>query len=55
MYEWGYQSGLEAAKLLKSGTTEGIAPGLVNKRNRVYNPAMAKKYNITIPEGYNPL
>ena len=55
MYEWGYQSGLEAAKLLKSGTTEGIAPGLVNRRNRVYNPAMAKKYNITIPEGYNPL
>ena len=55
MYEWGYQSGLEAAKLLKTGTTEGIAPGLVNKRNRVYNPAMAKKYNITIPEGYKPL
>lgn len=55
MYEWGYQSGLEAAKLLKTGTTEGIAPGLVNKRNRVYNPEMAKKYNITIPEGYKPL
>lgn len=55
MYEWGYQSGLEAAKLLKTGTTEGIAPGLVNKRNRVYSPAMAKKYNITIPEGYKPL
>ena len=55
MYEWGYQSGLQAAQLLKTGTTEGIAPALVKTRNRVYNPAMAKKYNITIPEGYKPL
>ena len=55
MYEWGYQSGLQAAQLLKTGSTEGIAPELVKTRNRVYNPAMAKKYNITIPEGYKPL
>lgn len=55
MYEWGYQSGLQAAQLLKTGTTEGIAPTMVKTRNRVYNPAMAKKYNITIPEGYKPL
>jgi putative ABC transport system substrate-binding protein len=55
MYEWGYQSGLQAVQLLKTGTTEGIAPALVKTRNRVYNPAMAKKYNITIPEGYKPL
>ena len=55
MYEWGYQSGLQAAQLLKTGTTEGIAPALVKTRNKVYNPAMAKKYNITIPEGYKPL
>lgn len=55
MYEWGYQSGLQAAQLLKTGSTEGIAPALVKTRNRVYNPAMAKKYNITIPEGYKPL
>lgn len=55
MYEWGYQSGLQAVQLLKTGSTEGIAPALVKTRNRVYNPAMAKKYNITIPEGYKPL
>jgi putative ABC transport system substrate-binding protein len=55
MFEWGYQSGLQAAQLLKTGSTEGIAPELVKTRNRVYNPAMAKKYNITIPEGYKPL
>jgi putative ABC transport system substrate-binding protein len=55
MYEWGYQSGLQAAQLLKTGSTEGIVPELVKTRNRVYNPAMAKKYNITIPEGYKPL
>ena len=55
MYEWGYQSGLQAAQLLKTGTTDGIAPTMVKTRNRVYNPAMAKKYNITIPEGYKPL
>ena len=47
MYQWGYQSGLQAAQLLKSGSTEGIAPELVKTRNRVYNPAMAKKYNLT--------
>jgi len=55
MYEWGYESGLQAAQLLKTGTTDGIAPTIVKTRNRVYNPAMAKKYNITIPEGYKPL
>jgi putative ABC transport system substrate-binding protein len=55
MFEWGYQSGLQAAQLLKTGSTEGIAPELVKTRNRVYNPAMAKKYNINIPADFKAI
>jgi putative ABC transport system substrate-binding protein len=55
IYQWGYQSGLQAAQMLKQGNTTGLKWELVKVRNRVYNPAMAKKYNITIPEGFNPI
>jgi putative ABC transport system substrate-binding protein len=55
MYQWGYQSGLQATQMLKQGNTNGLKWELVKVRNRVYNAAMAKKYNITIPEGFNPI
>ncbi|CAN5516024.1 ABC transporter substrate-binding protein [soil metagenome] len=48
-YQWGYQSGLQAAQFLKQGNSNGIAPEIVQLRNRVYNPEVAKKYNV-IPD-----
>ncbi|MFN6375172.1 MAG: ABC transporter substrate-binding protein [Chitinophagia bacterium] len=55
IYQWGYQSGLQAAAFLKAGSTKDLHWEMVKQRNRVYNPEMAKKYNIAIPEGFKPL
>ena len=49
MYQWGYQSGLQAATFLRQGNLNGINPEIVKVRNRVYNPTVAKIYNI-IPD-----
>ncbi|MBK0378855.1 ABC transporter substrate-binding protein [Mucilaginibacter segetis] len=49
IYQWGYQSGLQAAQYLKTHKTNGIKLEMVKIRKRVYNPAAAKKYNIIVP------
>jgi putative ABC transport system substrate-binding protein len=52
IYQWGYQSGLQAAQYLKTHKTDGLKLEMVKIRKRVYNPAVAKKYNITVPAGF---
>lgn len=52
IYQWGYQAGVQAAYFLKNHKTDGLAPEMVKIRKRVYNPAAAKKYNITIPSDF---
>ncbi|TFF37334.1 ABC transporter substrate-binding protein [Mucilaginibacter psychrotolerans] len=52
IYQWGYQSGLQAAQFLKTHKTDGLKLEMVKVRKRVYNKAAAKKYNITIPADY---
>ncbi|WP_255487057.1 ABC transporter substrate-binding protein [Mucilaginibacter sp. SP1R1] len=52
IYQWGYQAGEQAAQYLKTHKTTGLAPQMVKIRKRVYNPATAKKYNITIPSNF---
>ncbi|WP_261380940.1 ABC transporter substrate-binding protein [Mucilaginibacter pallidiroseus] len=52
IYQWGYQSGLQAAQYLKTHKTDGIKLEMVKVRKRVYNAAAAKKYNVTIPAGF---
>jgi putative ABC transport system substrate-binding protein len=52
IYQWGYQAGEQAAQFLKNHKTDGLAPQMVKIRKRVYNPAVAKKYNITIPSDF---
>lgn len=52
MYQWGYQSGEQAALYLKTHNTEGLKPEMVKVRKRVYNPDAAKKYNISIPSNF---
>ncbi|MCQ6956692.1 ABC transporter substrate-binding protein [Mucilaginibacter aquariorum] len=49
IYQWGYQSGLQAAEYLKTHKTDGLKLEMVKIRKRVYNAAAAKKYNINIP------
>ena len=52
IYQWGYQAGEQAAYFLKNHKTDGLAPQMVKIRKRVYNPAAAKKYNITVPSDF---
>ncbi len=52
IYQWGYQAGEQAAQYLKTHKTDGLKPEMVKVRKRVYNPAAAKKYNITIPPNF---
>jgi putative ABC transport system substrate-binding protein len=52
MYQWGYQSGMQAVQYLKTHKTEGLKPEMVRIRKRVYNAAAAKKYNVTIPANF---
>lgn len=49
IYQWGYQSGLQAAKYLKTKNTAGLNWEMVKVRKRVFNIKAAKKYNIDIP------
>jgi putative tryptophan/tyrosine transport system substrate-binding protein len=53
-YQWGYQSGMQAAKFLTTGKTSGIQPEIVQVRKRVYNPAYAEKYNIIPGNTFEP-
>lgn len=55
MYQWGYQSGEQAAAFLKSKSTKDMAPEMVKVRKRVYNPTAAKQFNITLPDNFEAI
>lgn len=55
IYQWGYQAGEQAAQYLKTGKTDGLKPEMVKVRKRVYNAAVAKKYNITVPSNFEAI
>jgi len=52
IYQWGYQAGEQAAQFLKTHSTKGLQPEMVKVRRRVYNPAAAQKYHITVPSNF---
>jgi putative ABC transport system substrate-binding protein len=52
IYQWGYQAGEQAAQYLKTHKTDGLQPEMVKIRQRVYNAAAAKKYNLTFPSNF---
>jgi len=52
IYQWGYQSGEQAAAYLEKGSTAGMKWEMVKVRKRVFNPAAAKKYNISVPSNF---
>jgi putative ABC transport system substrate-binding protein len=55
IYQWGYQSGVQAAQFLKSGSTEGLSIEIVKVRKRVFNKAAAEAFGISMPEGFEAL
>ncbi|MGZ3874128.1 MAG: ABC transporter substrate-binding protein [Mucilaginibacter sp.] len=52
IYQWGYQAGEQAAQYLKTHSTAGLHPELVKVRLRLYNPAAAKNYQVSIPSNF---
>lgn len=55
IYQWGYQAGEEAAQFLKSKDTTGLRWEMVKIRKHVFNPDVAKYYNLTIPSNFEPI
>lgn len=55
LYQWGYQSGLQAAQFLKTKSTEGLQWEKVKLRKNVYNAEVAKKFGITLPSNFQAL
>ncbi|WP_295768583.1 ABC transporter substrate-binding protein [uncultured Mucilaginibacter sp.] len=55
IYQWGYQTGLQAAQYLKTHSTNGLKPEMVKVRKRVYNAEASKKYNISVPSNYEAI
>jgi len=52
IYQWGYQAGEQAAQFLKNKDTNGLKVELVKLRKRVYNPQVAKRYNLDFPKNF---
>lgn len=52
IFQWGYQSGLQAAHFLKTGNTQGLTPALVQVRRKVVNPRVAAIFHIQTPAGF---
>ena len=46
MYQWGFQSGEQAAILLKTGSTKGLQPEPVKIRRRVFNSQKANQFGL---------
>jgi putative ABC transport system substrate-binding protein len=45
-YEWGFQSGSQAAQYLLTKSLDGLQPEIVMVRRKVYNPEVARMYGI---------
>jgi len=55
MYEWGYQSGVQASQFLKTKLTTGLQPEIVKSRRRVFNEEKAKQYLLKFDSSFVPV
>ena len=55
MYQWGYQSGLQAAQFLKTNSLDGLHPEIVKARRRVFNESKAKQYQLSFDAAFVPV
>jgi len=55
MYQWGYQSGKQAAVFLKQKSTSGLQPAIVTVRRKVYNPEKAKQFKVQFDSTFTPI
>lgn len=52
MYQWGYQSGAQAAVFLKTNSTAGLEPKSLTTRRRVYNETKAGKFGFRFDDSF---
>jgi len=55
IYRWGYQAGEQAARFLTSGPNAGLEWEMVRERGRIYNPAAARRFGITLPDDFKAI
>lgn len=55
LYQWGYQSGLQAVRYLKTGSTDGLVLEMVKLRKHVYNPTAAQRFGLSFPTEYEAI
>ncbi len=55
IYQWGYQSGKQAALFLKNKSTQDLHWEMVTLRKRVYNSTAAKRFGITVPANFEAI
>ncbi|HEY2647979.1 MAG TPA: ABC transporter substrate-binding protein [Puia sp.] len=54
IYQWGYQAGEQAALFLKTKSTDSLHWEMVTTRKKVFNPAVSKKFGLTVPSDFQP-
>ena len=52
MYQWGFQSGKQAAVFLKQKSLNGLKAEIVQVRRRVYNASKAKEFKVEFDETF---
>ena len=52
IYQWGYQSGAQAATYLRHESTDGLQVEMVRVRKRVYNEAAAERFGFVFPDSF---
>ena len=55
MYQWGFQAGEQAAVYLQTKSIAGLQWQKVLLHKHVYNPQVAKEFNINIPSTYEAI
>lgn len=55
IYQWGYQAGQQAALFLQNNSANGLGWEMVKLRKQLYNPEAARRFNMTIPAGFEPI
>jgi len=55
IYQWGYQAGEQASKLLKTKSTNGLHWEMVKLRKKVYNAKASQQFGITVGDGFGKM
>ncbi|WP_262249257.1 ABC transporter substrate-binding protein [Parapedobacter soli] len=55
IYQWGYQSGAQAARYLTVGSTDGLQVEMLHVRRRVYNTEAAQRFGFEFPDTFAQL